>query len=194
MFAKHVSAPLSSASGEFDLLRAFVLLFTGTLSGAATMSLQITSDAFSDGGPIPQKFTGDGDDLSPPLHISGVPKQAKELALIVDDPDAPRDEPFVHWVMYGIPADQSDLPEAIASGAKLRSPPGAMQGTNSFGKIGYGGPAPPKGHGEHHYHFHLYALDQPLKAQGGLDKKGLLAAMSGHVIDEGETVGTCQRQ
>src|SRR5207249_4461685 len=118
--------------------------------------------------------------------------EARELALIVDDPDAPRDEPFVHWVMYNIPAEQSDLPEAIKG--KFESPGGAMQGKNSFGKIGYGGPAPPPGHGTHHYHFHLYALDQPLQTKGALDKKALLAAISGHVIDEGEIIATYERQ
>jgi len=157
------------------------------------MCLQITSEAFRPGQLIARKYTGDGEDISPPLHISGVPKQARELAMIVDDPDAPRDEPFVHWVMYKIPAHQSDLPEAISLDAKADSPAGAVQGKNSFGKIGYGGPAPPKGHGTHHYHFHVYALDQPLNVKGGLDKKALLAAMSGHIIDEGEVIGTYER-
>lgn len=157
------------------------------------MSLQITSDAFGDGGPIPQKYTEDGENVSPPLHISGVPGQAKELAVVVDDPDAPRDEPFVHWVMYKIPADQSDLPEGIAPSAKPDSLSGAVQGKNSFGKTGYGGPAPPPRHGTHHYHFHVYALDQPLEARSSLDKETLLSKMSGHVIDEGEIIGTYER-
>jgi Raf kinase inhibitor-like YbhB/YbcL family protein len=157
------------------------------------MSLQITSDAFGDGGPIPRKYTGDGEDLSPPLHVARIPDGAKELALIVDDPDAPRDEPFVHWVMYKIPAGQKDLPEAIPASARPTSPPGVMQGTNSFGKVGYGGPSPPPRHGTHHYHFHVYALDRPIDARGGLDKTALLAAMSGHVIDEGDLVGTYER-
>src|SRR5437867_4073648 len=107
---------------------------------------------------------------------AGCRKKAKELALIVDDPDAPRAEPFVHWVMYKIPADRRDLPEAIAPEAKPQSPTGALQGENSFGKIGYGGPAPPPRHGTHHYRFHLYALDEPLEAKSGLDKEALLAA------------------
>jgi len=160
------------------------------------MSLQISSEAFGDGQRIARKYTGDGENVSPPLHFDSVPKDAKELALIVDDPDAPRAEPFVHWVIYQIPAGQSDLPEAISPDAKLQSPAGApqaLQGKNSFGKIGYGGPAPPPGHGTHHYQFHLYALDEPLKAQGGLDKKALLAAMSGHVIEEAQIVATYER-
>lgn len=158
------------------------------------MSLQITSESFNDGGPIPRRYTADGENLSPPLHIGGVPDRAKELAVIVDDPDAPRDEPFVHWVLYKIPAGRKEFPEAIAASARPGSLPGAVQGTNSFGKIGYGGPAPPPGHGTHHYRFHVYALDEPLPAQqAGLDKQGLLAVMSGHVIDDAEIVGTYQR-
>ena len=125
---------------------------------------------------------------------SGVPKQAKELALIVDDPDAPRPEPFVHWVVYKIPAEQSALPGGVTNDAKLKTPAGAVQGTNSFRKIGYGGPAPRSGHGMHHYHFHLYTLDKPLEVQGGLDKKALLAAMSVHVLDDGELVASYERQ
>src|SRR5205823_11908781 len=157
------------------------------------MSLQITSEAFRPEQPIPRKYTADGQDLSPPLHITGIPKQARELALIVDDPDAPRDEPFVHWVMYKIPADQTDLPEAISPAAKPDSPAGAIQGKNSFGKIGYGGPAPPPGHGTHHYRFHFYALDEPLEVKAALDNKALIAAMAGNILDEGELVGTYER-
>jgi Raf kinase inhibitor-like YbhB/YbcL family protein len=157
------------------------------------MSLRISSDTFQQGQPIPRTHTEDGENVSPALHISGVPEQAKELALICDDPDAPRSEPFVHWVMYGIPANVSEIPEGIPGDAKIQSPKGAFQGMNSFRKVGYGGPAPPPGHGTHHYHFHVYALDQPIKAKGGLDKKALLDAMQGHVIDQGEIVGTYQR-
>jgi Raf kinase inhibitor-like YbhB/YbcL family protein len=157
------------------------------------MSIQVTSDAFGPAEPIPRKYTEDGQDVSPPLKWSNVPARAKELALIMDDPDAPRPEPFVHWVIYKIPAGAAGLPEGIPPEVKLKAPAGALQGRNSFKKIGYGGPAPPPGHGTHHYHFRVYALDQPLEVQGGLDKKGLLSAMSGHVIDQGELVGTYER-
>jgi Raf kinase inhibitor-like YbhB/YbcL family protein len=172
---------------------AFAKLKYSMNSQEVPMSLQIHSDAFRDGQEIRRKYTGDGENVSPPLRFSGLPKEAKELALIVDDPDAPRTEPFVHWVMYKIPADESDLPEAIPPAAKPKLPPGAMQGKNSFGKIGYGGPAPPAGHGTHHYQFHVYALDEPLQVESGLDKQALLKAMSGHVIDEGEIVATYER-
>ena len=157
------------------------------------MPLQAKSEAFGPGERIPEKYTADGQDISPPLSWGKIPEDARELALIVEDPDAPRPEPFVHWLVYKISRDASGLPEGVARGATLQSPPGAVQGKNSFGKIGYGGPAPPSGHGTHHYHFRLYALDEPLEVQPGLDKKALLDAMSRHVIDETDLVGVYQR-
>ena len=156
--------------------------------------MQIQSDALKPGHPIPQKYTADGANVSPPLSWSGVPDGAKELALVVEDPDAPRPEPFVHWLVYGIPVDAPGLPErAPLQQTALREPRGAAQGKNSFGKIGYGGPAPPPGHGTHRYHFRLYALDAPLELSGTPDKQSLLAAMSGHVMEEADLVGTYQR-
>jgi Raf kinase inhibitor-like YbhB/YbcL family protein len=151
------------------------------------------SPAFKEGQPIPVKYTGDGEDVSPELVWSGLPKGTKELALIVDDPDAPVSEPWVHWVIYNIPASVSGLPEGVPPTPTLAQPPGTLQGTNTWGTIGYRGPAPPKGHGKHHYHFKLYALDAPLSAGPGLDKKALLDAMSGHVLSHRELVGTYQR-
>jgi len=158
------------------------------------MSIQLTSDAFEPGGTIPTKYTDDGRNVSPPLKWGGVPAGTRELVLIVDDPDAPRAEPFVHWVLYKIPGDAPAIPEAAPSRRKdadwVR---GAKQGENSRHDIGYFGPSPPRGHGTHHYHFHLYALDKPLEVEGGLDNKALIAAMSGHVLDEGELIGTYER-
>ena len=157
------------------------------------MSIQITSDGFSANAEIPSRFTADGQNVSPPLHWSGRPPGTKELALIVDDPDAPRADPFVHWIVYKIPSDAEGLPENVPNEPQLATPPGALQGKSSFGKIGYGGPAPPKGHGTHHYHFHLYALDRPLEVRPELDKQALLAVMAGHILDEGDLVGTYER-
>jgi len=150
------------------------------------MSIQITSAAFAHGQPIPRKFTGDGENKSPPLQWSGLPQGTRELALIVDDPDAPTPQPFVHWVLYHIPSDQPGLLEGNV-------PQGALQGRNSFDKLAYGGPAPPPGHGTHHYHFKLYALDQPLDVQPELDKDALNRAMAGRILDQGELVGTYER-
>ena len=158
------------------------------------MPIQITSDAFAAGSAIPVRFTDDGDDVSPALKWSGIPANTRELALIMDDPDAPQPQPWVHWVMCKIPANTGGLPEGVPKHARPDSPPGAIQGTTSFKKIGYGGPAPPKGHGTHHYHFRLYALDKPLDLTGELNKTSLLAAMSGHILDQGELVGTYIRE
>jgi Raf kinase inhibitor-like YbhB/YbcL family protein len=161
--------------------------------GETPMKLTIQSTAFSHGQTVPRRHTGDGEDLSPALTWSDVPPGTKELALIVDDPDAPTPEPWVHWVLYKIPADVRGLPEAVPSRAQKLTQPAALQGRNSWNTIGYRGPAPPKGHGLHHYRFRLYALDAALPVESGLDKRGLLKAMSGHILAEGELVGTYQR-
>jgi Raf kinase inhibitor-like YbhB/YbcL family protein len=157
------------------------------------MALTIRSSAFADQARIPKRFTGDGEDVSPELSWSGVPANAKELALICDDPDAPTPEPWVHWVIYKIPARAAGLRENISKTGSLSEPPGALQGVNSWSEIGYRGPAPPRGHGVHHYHFKLYVLDTALNAAAGVDKKKLLAVMQGHIIAQGELLGTYER-
>jgi len=165
----------------------------GQSEGGVAMSISITSSAFGSNQEIPRKYTGEGQDLSPPLAWSKLPAGTAELALICDDPDAPQAEPWVHWVIYKLPPTRSGLGEGVPRQMMLQSPAGAMQGTSSFGAIGYGGPMPPKGHGTHHYHFKLYALDAPLQVSGGLDKKALLAAMQGHILGQGNLVGTYKR-
>lgn len=156
------------------------------------MILRITSNAFQSGTPIPKDYSGDGADRSPPLSWSGVPAGTQELALICDDPDAPCEQPWVHWIIYGIPSDCQELPE----GVPLETDKNLKQGRNSWPSgqnIGYRGPLPPRGHGTHHYHFRLYALDQKLNAKSGLDKRSLLALMEGHVLATGELIGTYER-
>jgi len=157
------------------------------------MSLVVRSPAFTDGQPIPRRHTGDGEDLSPPLSWSGLPAAARELALIVDDPDAPTQEPWVHWVIYKLQATGEGLVEGIPPVSRPRSPAGAIQGKNSWGSLGYRGPAPPKGHGVHRYFFKVYALNQALELPEGLDKKGLLEAIQGHIVSQAELMGTYQR-
>jgi hypothetical protein len=157
------------------------------------MSITIDSPSFAQGGAIPRRYTGDGDDVSPQLDWTGVPEGTRELALIVDDPDAPRAKPWVHWVVYKISADADGLREDTGGDSGAALPAGALQGRNDFGATGYGGPAPPRGHGIHHYHFTLYALDVPLDVAAGADKAGLLRAMEGHVLARGELVGTYER-
>lgn len=158
------------------------------------MGMMLRSDAFAGERAIPRRHTEDGEDLSPPLSWSGVPAGTRELALIVDDPDAPRAEPWVHWVLYKVPADVQTLSEGLPRTPMLNMPPGAIQGKNSWGTDGYRGPAPPKGHGTHHYHFRLYALDAPLAAAQGLEKGGLLRAMQEHILAEAKLVGTYERR
>ena len=157
------------------------------------MSITVSSPAFSHNEPIPQKHTGDGEDVSPLLAWSGVPDGTREIALIMDDPDAPTPEPWVHWVIYKIPPTATQLREAVAETEMLANPDGAVQGKNSWATIGYRGPAPPPAHGVHHYHFKLYALDEALDLRPGLEKKQLLSRMDGHIIGQGELIGTYQR-
>jgi Raf kinase inhibitor-like YbhB/YbcL family protein len=160
------------------------------------MAIQLTSTAFADGAPIPRKYTGEGDDVSPALAWSGLPPDTQELALVCDDPDAPTPEPWVHWVIYKIPADATRLPEGVSKTATLKTPPGALQGKNSWPAgqtVGYRGPMPPPGHGRHRYFFKLYALRSKLTVQPGLSKKQLLAAMAGQILGEGQLMGTYQR-
>ncbi|GIW73027.1 MAG: hypothetical protein KatS3mg102_2569 [Planctomycetota bacterium] len=150
--------------------------------------LSLSSPAFSPGGRIPRRYAyrGEGDNVSPPLRWSGAPAGTRSFALICDDPDAPRAEPWVHWVVYNIPAEATELPEGSAGGAAL--------GVNDFEEQGWGGPMPPRGHGTHHYHFKLYALDTLLEPRAGMTKKGLLRAMQGHILAEAELVGTYERR
>jgi hypothetical protein len=160
------------------------------------MSMSLSSEAFADGARIPRKHTGDGEDRSPPLRWDGLPDGAVELALICDDPDAPSPQPWVHWVLYGIPASASGLPAGLPPGTRLAEPVAAMQGRNSWSggrTTGYRGPAPPPRHGLHHYHFRLYALDARLDLKPGVDKPALLAAIKGHVLAEAVLTGTYER-
>jgi len=154
------------------------------------MSILLTSSAFAEGSSIPSKYTCDGDDVSPPLKWSGVPQGAKSLALICDDPDAPAGI-WVHWVMYNIPAAITELPEGVpASDAVLGS---ARQGVNDFRRIGYGGPCPPRG-SPHRYYFKLYALDTELALKPKAAKKDVVNAMQGHILAEGQLMGTYKRR
>ncbi|RJP32947.1 MAG: YbhB/YbcL family Raf kinase inhibitor-like protein [Phycisphaerales bacterium] len=159
------------------------------------MTMRLHSPAFDSGGRIPTKFTGDGDDLSPPLAWSDPPQGVAQYALIMEDPDAPRPQPWVHWIIHGIPGDVFALPAGVPREDPLGVPPGARQGVNSWGRgqVGYRGPAPPRGHGRHRYFFRLFALDQPLSLAGGIEKEELLKAMKGHTLATAEFMGTYER-
>ncbi len=153
------------------------------------ITLELTSTAFADGDKMPARYTCDGENVSPPLAWGEPPPQTRSFALIVDDPDAPVGV-FTHWVIFNIPADARELEEAIPIGERL--PNGALQGKNGFGKLGYGGPCPPRG-SPHHYRFTLYALDKPLELPPGISKNDLLQAMEGHILAQGQLVGVYQR-
>jgi hypothetical protein len=157
------------------------------------MAITLRSDAFENGRPIPKKYSGEGEDVSPPLSWNGAPPEAKQLVLICDDPDAPRDEPWVHWLIYNIPPSVKQLPEAVKAAESPAEPTQTAQGENSWGRIGYGGPMPPPGHGTHHYHFRLYATSVEPTLEPGLTKEKLLDAVGDQVLDEGELIGTYER-
>lgn len=150
--------------------------------------MQLTSEAFEHNRPIPRKYSCDGSDISPPLSWSDAPGATETFALICDDPDAPGGT-FVHWLYYNIPAKAESLSEGVPNDPQPN--PGGMQGKNSFGKVGYGGPCPPGG--THRYFFTLYALDIKLDVSPGLDKRELLKTIDGHVLGEAQLMGTYER-
>ena len=149
-----------------------------------TMDMMLlTSQAFPKNGMIPPEYTCDGADGNPPLTIRNVPSKSRSLALIVDDPDAPRGT-WVHWVVWNIGVDTTEIPATSV-------PAGALQGTNDFGKQGYGGPCPPSG--THRYFFKLYALDASPALKAGATKAQLEEAMKGHILGKAELVGLYRR-
>ena len=152
------------------------------------MALDVRSSALEEGRAMPARYTCEGLDISPPLSWSSVPNGTRSLALIVDDPDAPRGA-FVHWVIYNLPPDTRRLPEDVPNQGTL--PSGALQGMNGAGSIGYIGPCPPSG--THRYFFKVYALDTELDLRGGARREDIVRAMEGHVLAEGRLLGTYQR-
>ena len=156
------------------------------------MTLVLSSSAFENGSDIPARYTCEGDNVSPPLAWTGIPDNARSLVLIVDDPDAPDPEAprmvWVHWVLYNIPTDLPALPEGVVS-ATL--PPGAGEGLNDWNQSGYGGPCPPIG--RHRYFHKLYALDTLLEGMNNPTRAQVEAAMSGHIIEQAELVGTYRK-
>lgn len=148
-----------------------------------TTIMKLISSAFEHNSPIPSKYTCDGQNVNPPLMISEVPKDAKSLVLISDDPDAPAGT-WVHWVVWNIEP-------SVTAVAENSVPSGAVEGTTSFGSTGYGGPCPPSG--THRYFFKLYALDTALDLSPDADKAAVEAAMKGHILDQIELMGTYSR-
>jgi len=160
---------------------------------ASDTSMTLSSSAFMDGGPIPARYTWDGDDVSPPLEIAGVPGGAASLALIVDDPDAPGGT-FVHWLLWNVPADTTEIPEGQPPARRIEGLGNARQGTNGFGELGYGGPRPPEEDDAHTYRFTLYVIDQQLNVQAGSRKAQLDQAMDGNTIASARLTGEYARR
>lgn len=156
--------------------------------GFALSDMELSSSVFQQRGGIPKKYTGEGEDVSPPLSWSNVPDATKSFALICHDPDAPLVTPggygFVHWVLYNIPASVTQLAEDEKN---------YTAGANNFGRSGYGGPMPPEGHGFHHYFFWLLALDVETDLEPGLSMEQLLTQIEPNVIGMNRLVGTYAR-
>jgi len=157
---------------------AIFLTATATFA-AGGAKMKITSSAFQEGGDIPSKFSRDGGNVNPPLRIEGTPQNAKSLVLIVDDPDAPVGL-FTHWLVWNIDPKTTEIPEKSV-------PKGAVQGTNDYPNLGYGGPQPPSG--THRYYFKIFALDQTLDLHSGAKRQELDKAMNGHIIAQGQSMG-----
>jgi len=153
------------------------------------MAFSISSSAFKPGGSIPPEFTADGRDVSPALSWENPPAGTQALALVCDDPDAPVGT-WVHWVLWNIPASARGLPQGVLTVKVL--PDGSAQGKNDFGRIGYGGPSPPRGK-PHRYFFRLYALSQKLTLAAGASRKELDAAMRGKTLATAELLGVYGR-
>jgi Raf kinase inhibitor-like YbhB/YbcL family protein len=152
---------------------------------------RVTTSSFPADGPIPARYAAERN-VSPALAWTGVPARTEQIAVLVEDPDAPLPQAFVHWSLYGIPPEVTTLDEGLGAEAPL--PEGAVEGTNSTGKTGFFGPKPPRGHGVHHYHFQVFALDAPLGLSEGADRDTVVEAMRGHVLAQGEVVGTYENR
>ena len=148
--------------------------------------LALTSPAFAGGAAIPLRHSAYGEGISPELRWSGVPRGTASLVLMLEDPDSRSARPYVHWLVWNIPADSTGLPEGLAGA------PAVVQGRNNRGSTGYFGPRPP-GVQPHHYHFQLFALDTRLDLPAGARREELLAAMNGHVLAKGDLIGLFAR-
>jgi len=194
-----VNARLAEGGGKIWLCGLCALgILAGGRSAAQgpAQKIVVSSPTLKSDETIPRDYTADGRNVSPPLTWSGVPETAKELAVVLEDPDAGNPPPFVHWVIYRIPPTAKGVPEGISIDPAAPMPAeiaGAIQGVSGFRRPIYRGPAPPPGK-VHHYHFVVYALDAALGLAPGLTRADLLAAIQGHVIGQGELVALYERK
>jgi Raf kinase inhibitor-like YbhB/YbcL family protein len=177
------------AAGTF-IAMVFPMSTLGAQAGGGTFT--VSSPAFKAGQAIPEEYTDYGKGRSIPLSWSNPPPGTRSIAIVMDDPDAKAPRAFVHWLIYNIPADMKSLEAGLPTKSRLDNPKGALQGSNSKKSTGYFGPRPPKGDPPHHYQIKVYALDQELKIEPGADEDTLLKAMSGHVLGQGQLMGTVQ--
>jgi len=161
-------------------------------SGADGNSLAVESPAFSQGQMIPLTYAADGENISPPLQWAAGPEETQSYVVIMEDPDAAENPPFVHWTLYNIPADVTHLEPGVPALPEVPKPAGALQGKNDRGSIGYFGPKPPPGDSAHAYHFQVFALDTKLDLPFGISRSELLAAMQGHVLTSDSIMGVFQ--
>jgi Raf kinase inhibitor-like YbhB/YbcL family protein len=152
-------------------------------------TLTVTSAAFGAGQPIPLKYSDYGEKVSPALRWDGAPASTKSFVVLAEDPDAQAPKPFLHWSLYNLPASVTRLEEGTPGMPRLPELGGALQGRSSRGNTGYLGPRPPKGDPPHHYHFQVLALDAPVTLDPNASRQQLLAALTGHVVAGGETIG-----
>lgn len=167
-------------------LLSLILLYCAQ-SPTSEVTMKLTSPAFTEGGKIPSKFTCEGENISPELHIGDVPGAAKSLVLIMDDPDVPefirKDRMFDHWILFNLPASTTKIAE--------NSPPTGTPGKNTSGMLGYYGPCPPDR--EHRYFFKLYALDSEIDLQKGASKAEVEKAMEGHILAKAQLMGRYEK-
>jgi Raf kinase inhibitor-like YbhB/YbcL family protein len=155
--------------------------------------MRIEAEAFTEGARIPERYTADGDDVSPALSLSDLPEGTRSLAIIADDPDAPA-KTWVHWLIWGIPVELTALPEGIPPAEIVDDLGGARQGKNDFDSIGYGGPAPPPGHGTHLYRFTAYALGEHIDLDAGATREALEARLEGSTLARARLTATYSRE
>lgn len=159
----------------------------------APARLTVSSPAFSQGASIPDRYAAEGENISPPLSWSGAPEGTRSFVVMMEDPAVPTNPPFVHWTLYNLPADSTQLAQAVPGGPTVPGMQGVLQGPNDYGSLGYYGPRPPKEDPAHPYHFQVFALDTELDLRFGASRAELLEAMRGHVLAAGEVIGEYSR-
>lgn len=165
------------------------LLAINLLKPKHEQALSVTSDSFNYGKDIPYRHSDYGDRLSPQLMWKNVPSGTQSFVILMEDPDATLPKPFIHWILYNLPADSTELHRAIPTEMQLMEFGNARQGTNSRGSVGYFGCRPPYKDAAHHYHFQVFALDTVLDVPLAPDRQAVLKAMEGHVLASGELMG-----